>query len=163
MSVERATVDAFGPLPHRVAFAGFAVREKPAWGEARFIRFTGFAKNGGGRCGRLSWKTSQPRDRPARYDPAAADLPFARLCEFGMTILPSNWIRHHPATCLPIFGNIDARALIVGCEGWRAAWIDHVYLARSRSDLEFAPCSTTEGLSSSGVFRARASRQLLRG
>jgi hypothetical protein len=121
----------------RMEFAGpIHIREKPAWGEARFIRFAA-RKQGGGRVA-IELEDGQARDRPARYDLGRGEASFGSAVRVWDDNFRDHWIVI-TRDLFADFGNVDARSLIVGCEDGEAAWIDHVYLARTRGDFDLAP------------------------
>ena len=117
----------------RIEFtSSIRVREKPAWGEARFMRFA-IRKQGGGRVA-IELDDRQPRDRPARYDLGRGQPSFGSAVRVWDDALPNDWVVI-TRDLFADFGNVDARALIVGCEDGEAASIDHVYLARQIARL----------------------------
>jgi hypothetical protein len=120
----------------RIEFASpIRIREKPAWGEARFIRFA-VRKQGGGRVA-IELEDGKPRDRPARYDLGRGEASFGSAVRVWDDNLRDDWVVI-TRDLFADFGNVDARSLIVGCEDGEAGWIDHVYLARTRGDFDLA-------------------------
>jgi hypothetical protein len=112
--------------------ATIRVREQPRLGEARFIRFA-VLKRGGGRVA-LELEDTRPRAAPARYDAGHGAPTYGAAVRIADEP-PAEWIVV-TRDLFADFGNIDVQALIAGCEGGEAALIDHVYLARTRVDLE---------------------------
>src|SRR4030095_14407593 len=115
-------------FPHPIA-----IRERPGWGEARFLRFA-VKKQGGGR-GAIEWEDPQPREQPARYDLGTGQPSYGAATRIWQDNLPKDWVVM-TRDLFADFGSLDARALIVGAPDGESALIDHVYLARNPSDFD---------------------------
>jgi hypothetical protein len=112
--------------------AAIRVREQPKLGEARFVRFV--VRTRGNARAAIELEDVQPREKPARYDVGTGPAAFGsavRVADEAQV----EWIVI-TRDLFADFGNLDVRALIVGCEGGEAALFDHVYLARARADFE---------------------------
>jgi hypothetical protein len=118
------------PLP-----AAVRIRERPAWGEYRLLRFA-IRKHGGGRAA-LALETAQPREQPARYD-AGSGQPAYGSAKRVLPNLPDEWIVI-TRDLFADFGDLDVNALWLGCPDGEAALFDHVYLARGHYDLDRIP------------------------
>jgi hypothetical protein len=112
------------------------VRATPSWGEARFIRLA-VRKTGGGRFA-IELDDARPRDEPARYDLGSGPPAYGKAVRIWSEPLPEEWIVI-TRDLYADFGNIDVSGLVVGCPDGESALIDHVYLARSRADLDLTP------------------------
>jgi len=113
-----------------------AIRERPQWGQFRFLRFA-FRKSGGGRvC--LELDHAESATRPARYDAGLGEpsLPMAKRV-YDRT-LPDEWIVI-TRDLYADFGNLDVQELIFRAPDGEAVWFDHVYAARSGGDFQYLP------------------------
>ena len=125
-------------LPVRVR-----IRERPGWGEARFIRFA-VKKQGGGRVA-VELEDAQPRDVAARYDLGPGKPSYGSAVRIWQDNLPKDWVVM-TRDLFADFGSLDAQALVVGAPDGEAAFIDHVYLARNQADFELIPAAPAAAL-----------------
>lgn len=119
------------------------IRERPSWGEARFIRFA-VKKQGGGRFA-VELEDAQPRDATARYDLGPGQPSYGGAVRIWQDNLPKDWVVV-TRDLFADFGNVNARALILGAPDGEAAFIDHVYLARNQADFELIPAAPAAAL-----------------
>lgn len=119
------------------------IRERPLWGEARFIRFA-VKKQGGGRAS-LEIEDGQGREQPARYDLGPGLPSYGSATRIWQDNLPKDWVVL-TRDLFADFGNLDAKALIVGAPDGEAMFLDHVYLARNPSDFDLIPAAPSPAL-----------------
>lgn len=131
-----------------------AIRERPGWGEARFIRFA-VKKQGGGRVA-VELEDETPREQPARYDLGPGEPSYGGANRIWQDNLPKDWVVM-TRDLFADFGNLDVQALVVGAPDGEAALIDHVYLARNPSDFELIPAAPSPAL-----VNDKARQELLR-
>jgi S1-C subfamily serine protease len=115
-----------------------AIRERPAWGEARFLRFA-VRKQTGGRFS-LELAGSVPRDPPARYDLGRGEPSYGSATRIWQDNLPKDWIVI-TRDLYADFGNLDLRSIVVGSPDNGDAFLDHVYLARGPQDFDQIPAA----------------------
>jgi S1-C subfamily serine protease len=112
------------------------VRENPAWGDYRFLRFA-FRKVGGGRiCLELAHKGQQ--QEPARYDAGRGDSSYGDAQRIWQLELPDAWIVQ-TLDLYASFGNLDVTALVLGVPDGGHALFDHIHLARTQEDFGRLP------------------------
>lgn len=116
--------------------APVAIREKPKWGEFRFLRFA-FRKKGAGRMS-LELETTPPRMEASRYDGGVGDKSYGSAVRLWQDKLPDQWIVL-TRDLFADFGNLDVTALSLGCPDGEAALFDHIYFARSADDYNLIP------------------------
>jgi hypothetical protein len=109
------------------------VRAQPSWNEFRFLRFA-VRKKGGGRAA-IELETAGKRDTPARYDLGRGEPSYGLSLRISPEPLADEWTVI-TRDLFADFGNLDVESLAVGCPDGEAALFDHVYLARSRADLD---------------------------
>lgn len=114
------------------------IRERPRWGEARFIRFA-VRKQTGGRVS-LELAPLVPRDPPARYDLGRGEPAYGSATRIWQDNLPKDWLVI-TRDLFADFGNLDMRAIVVGSPDNGDALIDHVYLARTQQDFDLIPAA----------------------
>jgi S1-C subfamily serine protease len=114
------------------------IRERPKWGEARFLRFA-VRKQTGGRFA-LELAGMQPRETPARYDLGRGEPSYGAATRIWQDNLPKDWIVITRDLFVD-FGSLDLRAIIVGSPDNGEAFIDHVYLARGPQDFDLIPAA----------------------
>ena len=119
------------------------IRERPKWGEARFVRFA-VRKQTGGRFA-LELATAQPRDPPARYDLGRGEPSYGAATRIWQDNLPKDWIVI-TRDLFADFGSFDARAIVVGSPDNGDAFLDHVYLARGQQDFDQIPAAPSAEL-----------------
>jgi S1-C subfamily serine protease len=113
-----------------------AVRERPAWGEFRFLRFA-FRKQGAGRiCVQLDHRQSQ--ERPARYDAGLGEpcYPQARRVQDGA--LPDQWAVI-TRDLYADFGPLDLDGITLSAPDGQQVLFDQIYLARTVDDFRLIP------------------------
>ena len=116
--------------------APVAIRERPRWGEFRFLRFA-FRKKGGGRMS-LEMDTTPPRMEAARYDGGQGDKSYGSAMRLWQDKLPDQWIVL-TRDLFADFGSLDLTAVTLGCPDGEAALFDHIYLARNQDDFNLIP------------------------
>ena len=112
------------------------IRERPAWGEYRFLRFA-VRKVGGGRAS-LGLDAADLRVQAARYDAGRGDPSYGAATRAWPNELPKEWVVI-TRDLYADFGNLDVTGLLLGCPDGEAASFDHVYLARGHYDLDRIP------------------------
>ena len=111
------------------------IRERPEWGEYRFIRFA-VRKRGGGQAS-LAFEATDIRDLPRRFDLGQGKPVFGGATRVWND-LGNDWVVV-TRDLFADFGNFDAMALLLGATGGEAVLFDHVYLARGHFDLDRIP------------------------
>jgi S1-C subfamily serine protease len=114
------------------------IRERPKWGEARFLRFA-VRKQTGGRFA-LELAGMQPRETPARYDLGRGEPSYGAATRIWQENLPKDWIVITRDLFVD-FGSLDLRSIVVGSPDNGEAFIDHVYLARGPQDFDLIPAA----------------------
>lgn len=113
-----------------------AIREQPAWGEYRFLRFA-WRKSGAGRaCLELEHPDSALR--PARYDAGQGEPSYGKAQRVWDKPLPDSWIVE-TRDLTADFGPLDVTALVLSAPDGEAVLFDHLYLARTRDDFQYLP------------------------
>ncbi|HEX5106305.1 MAG TPA: S1C family serine protease, partial [Pirellulaceae bacterium] len=115
-----------------------AIRERPKWGEARFIRFA-VRKQSGGRFA-LELAGPQPRDPPARYDLGRGEPSYGSATRIWQDNLPKDWVAI-TRDLFADFGSLDVNAVVVGSPDNGDALVDHIYLARGPQDFDLIPAA----------------------
>ncbi len=125
-----------GPLyAHRLSPSP-AIRERPAWGEFRFLRFA-FRKKGAGRiCLQLNHRQSQ--DRPARYDAGQGPPCFPQTRRVQDGALPDQWTVI-TRDLFADFGPLDVEGITLSAPDGECVLFDQIYLARTVDDFRFLP------------------------
>ena len=109
------------------------IRERPAWGEYRFLRFA-VRKQGGGRVS-LGLDSANFRTQAARYDLGRGEPAYGAATRVWPNELPKEWIVI-TRDLYADFGNLEVKGLFVGCPDGELARLDHIYLARGHQDLD---------------------------
>lgn len=125
-----------GPLYRHRLSQSLAIRERPAWGEFRFLRFA-FRKKGAGRiCLELNHR--QSGERPARYDAGQGQpcLLQARRVQDGA--LPDQWTVI-TRDLFADFGPLDAEGITLSAPDGEYVLFDQIYLARTVDDFRYLP------------------------
>jgi hypothetical protein len=130
------------------------IRERPAWGEYRFLRFA-FKKTGGGQFA-LGFEAADLRESPPRYDLGPGPPAYGAATRIWKDPLPKDWVVQ-TRDLYADFGNLDVRALTAGSPDGESLLIDHIYLARSHKDFETIPAAP-----SPEVTNDKARQELLR-
>jgi S1-C subfamily serine protease len=112
------------------------IRERPAWGEYRFIRFA-VRKQGGGRAS-LGLESAEFRVQMARYDAGRGEPSYGAATRAWPNDLPKEWVVI-TRDLYADFGNLDLKGLLLGCPDGESASFDHIYLARGHQDLDRIP------------------------
>jgi S1-C subfamily serine protease len=121
---------------HRLPLAEpIRIRERPAWGEFRFVRFA-VRKSGGGQAS-LAFQATDLREQPRRYD-LGQGLPAFGAATRVWSDLGKEWVVI-TRDLFADFGNFDATAIMFGGLDGEAVQFDHVYLARGHFDLDRIP------------------------
>jgi len=123
-----------GPLyTHRLLHSP-AIRERPAWGEFRFLRFA-FRKKGAGRiCLQLNHRQTQ--DRPARYDAGQGPPCFPQTRRVQDGALPDQWTVI-TRDLFADFGPLDIEGITLSAPDGEYVLFDQIYLARTVDDFRF--------------------------
>jgi S1-C subfamily serine protease len=112
------------------------IRERPAWGEYRFLRFA-VKKIGGGRAA-IGFESLDKPDRPARYDLGRGEPSFGGATRVWQDDAPKTWAVI-TRDLFADFGNQEVAAVMLGAPDGEAAMFDHIYLARGHFDLDHIP------------------------
>ena len=125
-----------GPLyAHRFSQSP-AIRERPAWGEFRFLRFA-FRKKGAGRiCLQLNHR--QTEDRPARYDAGQGQPCFPQTRRVQDGALQDQWTVI-TRDLFADFGPLDVEGITLSAPDGQYVLFDQIYLARTVDDFRFLP------------------------
>ena len=129
--------------------APVAIRERPGWGEARFIRFA-VKKQGGGHAA-IELEDAQFREQAARYDLGPGAPSYGAATRIWQDNLPKDWVVL-TRDLFADFGNLDVRALVVGAPDGEALLIDHIYLARNQSDFDQIPAASPTEVNEKAVL-----------
>lgn len=129
------------------------VRERPQWGEARFLRFA-VRKQTDGRFA-LELAGPQPREKPARFDLGRGEPSYGEATRIWRDNLPKDWIVL-TRDLYADFGAMDIDSLVIGSPDNGEAFLDHVYLARGPQDFDLIPAAPSVEL-----VNAQARRQLV--
>lgn len=112
-----------------------AIRERPEWGQFRFLRFALRKADGGRFC--LELNHERAADQPARFEagPGEASVSEAkrvaeRLADAWVVITRDLYAD---------FGNLDVSAITVSVPEGEAAILDHIYTARKGNDFQHLP------------------------
>jgi serine protease Do len=115
-----------------------SIREKPAKGQFRYIRFA-FRKYGSGQVS-LSFGHLASHRRPSRYQ-AGLDTPTDPSAQSVWRLdLPPEWIVMD-RDIFGEFGRMDLTSLTISCTGGGHAVLDHIYLAAEYGDFKRAPAA----------------------
>lgn len=113
-----------------------AIRERPKWGEYRFLRFA-MRKKGKGRIA-IELGTEPARTEIARYDGGKGEPVGGKAVRVWTEELPEQWIVM-TRDLYGDFGAADLTSLSLHSPDGEAAWFDHIYLARSQDDFRLIP------------------------
>ena len=116
------------------------VRERPQWGEYRFVRFAVRRPQKQTSKGRLSleFEAANPGRKPFRLDTGKGKPAFDSAVRVWDGELPEHWIVV-TRDLFADFGEFELRDLLVSCFDGESVILDHVYLGRSPSDLDRLP------------------------
>lgn len=115
--------------------ATIRIREKPAWGEYRYLRFA-FRKSGAGRvC--LELNHAGGAVPVARYDAGQGDPCWGTARRVWVAQLPNDWIVM-TRDLYSEFGALDVTGVTVSVPDGDYALFDHIYLARTEKDFNDA-------------------------
>lgn len=125
-----------GPLYRHRLSQSLTIRERPAWGEYRFLQFA-FRKKGAGRIS-LQLDHRQTQEQPARYDAGQgpAGFPLARRVQDGA--LPDRWTVI-TRDLFEDFGPLEVEGITLSAPDGEYALFDQIYLARTRDDFRLLP------------------------
>lgn len=110
-----------------------AIRERPQWGEYRFIRIA-VRKKGQGRIA-VDFGADVARTEPARYDAGKGDPVSGKALRIWNDELPDQWVVL-TRDLFGDFGSLNVASLSLSCPDGETAWFDHIYLARSPDDFQ---------------------------
>jgi S1-C subfamily serine protease len=108
------------------------VRAAPRWGEARFLRLA-VKKQGGGRVA-IELEDEQPRERPPRYDLGQGEPSYGGANRVFHQQLPDDWVAVTRDLFVD-FGNIDLKAIVIGCPDGQSVEIGQLDLATTQADF----------------------------
>lgn len=112
----------------------FSIRERPQWGEYRFLRFA-VKKQGKGRMA-VELEPAAPRTKPLRYDVGRGKPSYDASIRVWEGDLPSkDWI-FITRDLYADFGQFDLASLVVGCPDGEWGEIKGFQLARKPNDFE---------------------------
>jgi len=116
----------------RLAHLDFPIREKPAVGEFRYLRF---AVRMTGRV-RACWElqSDELQHHPLRYD-AGVGPPARGEARRVLSSVPPQWVVI-TRDLFDDFGPFDLTGIELAALGDGQVWLDHVYLARSEEDFD---------------------------
>ncbi len=118
---------------HRLPLATpVRIRERPEWGEYRFLCFA-VRKPGGGQAS-LGFEAADLREAPRRYDLGQGKPAFGGATRVRNE-LGQEWVLI-TRDLFADFGNFDATEIVLGAVGGEAVLFDHIYLARGHFDLD---------------------------
>ncbi len=115
-----------------------AIRERPKWGEYRFLRFV-VRKKGGGRLG-LDLETTPPRRDLAGYDAGVGDKIHPTAIRVLTDKLPDQWMVV-TRDLFADFGALDLTAMTLRVPDGESAGFDHIYLARTQDEYNLIPAA----------------------
>lgn len=115
---------------------GVRIREKPEFGEHRWLRFA-FRKFGGGRIG-LGFEHAEMRERLARYDAGTGPPCHGFARRLWQVTLPPEWIVQ-VVDVYAHYGTLDIEAIELSVPDGEYALFDHIYFARSPDDFRWLP------------------------
>jgi hypothetical protein len=133
-SGEKAVELAAGTRYRFALDSAVAVRERPAWGEFRFLRFA-FRKHG---AGRVCWELDH-RDaaqRPTRYDAGVGEPCYAMAKRVWDRRLSDEWTVI-TRDVYADFGDLDVVGLVVSAPDGDGVLVDHIHWARSINDFRY--------------------------
>jgi len=119
-----------------------SIRERPEWGEYRFVRFAvrrpqKQKKDEKGRFA-LEFEASAPGRRPYRLDTGKGKPAFESAVRVWDGDLPEHWIVI-TRDLFADFGAFEIRDVLLSCFEGDSVGIDHIYLGRSPGDLDRLP------------------------
>lgn len=128
----------------RLALSGpVSIRERPGWGEYRFLRFA-FRKSGGGRvC--LELDHANAAQRPTRLDAGQGEPSYGKAQRVQAGPLPDQWMvvtRDLYTDC----GALDVTGIVLSAPDGQSARFDHIYVARTIDDFQYLPSSPSPEL-----------------
>jgi len=137
-----------------------SIRERPAKGQFRYIRFA-FRKYGSGQISLTLGHLASHR-RPNRYQ-AGLDTPTDPSAQSVWRVdLPPEWIVMD-RDIFGEFGRMDLTSLSFSCTGGGHAVLDHVYLAAAYDDFERVPPAPSPGETNLKARRVLAAPILKKG
>ncbi len=113
--------------------APVAIRERPKWGEYRFLRFA-VRKKGKGRIA-VDLAGDAARAERARYDAGQGEPVGGKALRIWPDELAEKWVVL-TRDLYADFGAADWTSLALDCPDGEAAWFDHVYLGRTADDFK---------------------------
>jgi len=136
------------------------LRENPAWGEYRLLRFA-FRKIGGGRIS-LELNHAEPVEQALRYDAGVGEAVQGEAKRIWIQKLPEEWI---VMTVDPIkdFGQLDLTGITLSAVDGEVAYFDHIHLGRSRDDFRSLDASKSPESANRLARRALAEETLAKG
>jgi S1-C subfamily serine protease len=134
-----------------------AIRERPALGEFRYVRFA-YRKSGKGRVAVELHRTQQDLP-PVRYDAGTGEPSYGAAARVWSLELPDQWIVT-TRDLFQDFGRADVAGLTIGVPDGEYALFDHFYLARSEKDFELIPAAPSAEETNREARRALAKNVL---
>jgi hypothetical protein len=117
-----------------------SIRQRPEWGEFRFLHFA-VRKTGGGRIG-LELRHAESENRPARYDAGLGEPCWPAAKRVWDRALADQWVLIS-RDLYADFGQLEIEELVFHVPDGQTAYIDHVYISRSGSDVRYLPTPET--------------------
>ncbi|WP_254513471.1 PDZ domain-containing protein [Anatilimnocola floriformis] len=116
------------------------IRERPQWGEYRFVRFAVRRPQKQKSKGRFSleFEAAAAGRRPYRFDTGKGKPAFDSAVRLWDGDLPEHWIVV-TRDLFADFGEFEIRDMLVSCFDGDSVYMDHAYLGRSPSDLDRLP------------------------
>ena len=112
------------------------IRQQPAWGEYRFLRFA-FRKTGQGRiC--IEVESAGRLEKAVRYDAGTGPPAFGEAKRVWALDLPNEWIVM-TVDLYQDFGQMDVSGVVLSAPDGEFALFDQLYLGRSDRDFERIP------------------------
>ena len=135
-SGQRVLRVAAGASSQIVLPAPVAIRERPAWGEYRYLTFA-VRRSGPGRFS-LEFNTADGREIAIRYDGGKGDPALGQAKRIYQENLPEQWVEF-PRDLFADFGPFDITAVTLSSLDDRPTLFDKLFLARGQGDFELVP------------------------
>jgi serine protease Do len=113
-----------------------AVRERPGWGQFRFLRFA-FRKSGAGRAC-LELEHREAANRPARYDAGVGEPSYGAAKRVRDQALPGEWVEF-TRDLFADFGPLDIDGVSLSAPDGDYVLFDQIYLAKTIDDFRHLP------------------------
>ncbi|MFM2095055.1 MAG: putative periplasmic serine endoprotease DegP-like precursor [Planctomycetota bacterium] len=110
-----------------------AIRERPQWGEYRYLTFA-VRRRAAGRFS-IEFNTQQERELPVRYDGGRGPPSLGESKRVFQDQLPDQWVEF-PRDLYADFGPIEITGITLHSLDDQPTWFDRIYLARLQNDFE---------------------------